>query len=259
MEEIMTLPLPYISVSVVSHGQLGMIVNLMHDIQTHCQSQSLEFLLTLNIDETVDFDVGSFFYPVKVIKNQTPKGFGANHNQAFNNSAGQLFCVVNPDIRFESCPFGVLSSSLSKLKLGVVAPVVRGPAGQIEDSVRQFPTPREILGKACGKSRESKYILRGEVVFPDWVGGMCMMFPRSVFSLLQGFDERYFLYYEDVDICARLNLAGFPVAVLPECTVVHHAQRSSHRSVRYLRWHISSMMRFFMSPVYMELKRLGRL
>jgi len=86
-----------------------------------------------------------------------------------------------------------------------------------------------------------------------------MMFPRSVFSLLQGFDERYFLYYEDVDICARLNLAGFPVAVLPECTVVHHAQRSSHRSLRYLRWHISSMMRFFMSPVYRELKRLGRL
>ena len=259
MEKIVQTSPPKISVSVVSHGQLGLIVNLMHDIQKHCQSQSLELLLTLNTEERVDFDTSGFFYPIRIIKNDVPKGFGANHNQAFKSSVGQIFCIVNPDIRFDVCPFGALISSFLGLNIGAVAPVVVNPTGQIEDSVRRFPTPGEILGKVFGKHKESGYVLQGAPVFPDWVGGMFMMFPRSIFAQLHGFDERYFLYYEDVDICARLNLAGFPVAVVPDCRVVHHAQRSSHRSIKYLRWHIRSMLRFFMSPVYLQLKKLGRL
>jgi GT2 family glycosyltransferase len=82
-----------------------------------------------------------------------------------------------------------------------------------------------------------------------------MLFPRQVFEQLHGFDERYFLYYEDVDMCGRLQLAGYKVAVCPQAQIVHHAQRSSHRSLKYLRWHLASMLRFFFSPVYRQLRK----
>jgi hypothetical protein len=90
--------------------------------------------------------------------------------------------------------------------------------------------------------------------FPDWVGGMAMLFPRAVFERLGGFDSRYFMYYEDVDICARTWLLGYHVIQCPMAKVVHDAQRSSHRSFKYLRWHLTSMCRFFLSPVYWRVR-----
>jgi N-acetylglucosaminyl-diphospho-decaprenol L-rhamnosyltransferase len=57
-----------------------------------------------------------------------------------------------------------------------------------------------------------------------------------------------------VDICARLRLLGYEVVVCPQSRVAHHAQRSSHRSFKYLRWHLKSMTRFFLSPVYWRVR-----
>jgi N-acetylglucosaminyl-diphospho-decaprenol L-rhamnosyltransferase len=88
---------------------------------------------------------------------------------------------------------------------------------------------------------------------------MFMVFNRAVFDQVGGFNERYFLYYEDVELCARLQLAGLRVVVKPGAQVVHHAQRSSHRNLKYLRWHVGSLLRFLTSSEYRQLKRLQRL
>lgn len=231
-----------------------MVLQLMKDIHDYCEKLDLELILTLNLDEELVFNQADFFYPVKVIRNLSPKGFGANHNQACRQAVGQYFCVINPDIRFESNPFPALLAQLKDATIGVVAPLVVGPSGDIEDSVRRFPTPWIILSKIGGRPEQPDYLLTTGRVEPDWVGGMFMLFPRPVFEQLHGFDERYFLYYEDVDLCGRLRLAGFSVAVCPDSQVVHHAQRSSRRSLKYLRWHLASMLRFFLSPVYRQLK-----
>ena len=259
MEKIAEMKPVSISLSVVSHGQMDLIALLMQDIQTYCRDLSIELILTLNIDEVLTVDVSGFFYPVRVVKNSIPKGFGANHNQAFKLALGDYFCIVNPDIRLDSNPFPGLTNGLESLHAGVAAPLVLGPLGQIEDSARRFPTPGKILDKALGKPRDADYPVQDQRILVDWVGGMFMLFPCSVFQGLNGFDERYFLYYEDVDLCARMSLAGLRVVLCPDSRVVHHAQRSSHRNMKYLRWHLVSMLRFFISPVYRQLKRLHRL
>lgn len=253
MEKIADSPQALLSISVVSHGQMALISGLMQDIQKHCSHLRIEFILTLNLDEPLPFQDPDFFYPVKIIRNLTPKGFGANHNQAFQHATGQYFCVINPDIRFGSDPFSELLTCLNHPTVGVMAPLVVGPAGALEDSARRFPTPSIILSKVFGQRKLADYSLNDQHIEPDWIGGMFMLFPRHVFQQLLGFDERYFLYYEDVDLCGRLQLAGYRVAVCPGSQVVHHAQRSSHRSLKYLRWHLASMLRFFMSPVYRQL------
>ena len=73
---------------------------------------------------------------------------------------------------------------------------------------------------------------------------MFMVFRTGVFKELGGFDERYFLYYEDVDLCLRLRHAGYEVILLPQVSAIHDARRQSHRNLRYLVIHASSLLRF---------------
>ena len=79
-----------------------------------------------------------------------------------------------------------------------------------------------------------------------------MLFRSSAFMRVGGFDEGFFLYYEDVDICARLRQCGESILACPAARVVHTAQRASRYNPRYALWHVSSMARYFV-------KHLGRL
>lgn len=248
-----------VSISVVSHGQMGLVSSLLADIQTYCATVSLEVILTLNVPEVMTVDTQGYGFPILVVANPVSKGFGANHNQALKQARGDVFCIVNPDIRFDSNPFPALLACFDKPEVGIVAPMVFGPDGTPEDSARLFPTPGKILRKALGQLPAHDYGVPPDNLSVDWVGGMFMLIPRKVFVSLGGFDERYFLYYEDVDLCARLSLLGSKIVLCPHSHVVHHAQRTSHRQLKYLRWHVSSMVRFFCSAGFWKLRRLGRL
>lgn len=243
-----------VSISVVSHLQIDLVAALLADIEAHCKSTHLELIMTLNLDEALPFSPDAFPWPVKVIRNASPKGFGANHNQAFACATGRYFCVMNPDIRLNNNPFNDLMSCLQDAAVAVAAPVVLDGQGVIDDTARRFPSPIGILRKAFGGSIGADYPVGGTPVHPDWVGGMFMLCPRAAFEEINGFDERYFLYYEDVDLCARLRLKGYEVVLCPQARVFHHARRSSHRSFKYARWHVTSMVRFFLSPVYWRLR-----
>ena len=243
-----------ISISIVSHLQCSLVDKLLADIESVCKASSIEVILTLNTHEEPPFAGRHFSFPIKTIRNQIPQGFATNHNQAFAHATGRYFCVMNPDIRLNNNPFPALLSCLQDSSVGVAAPIVVGEGGEMEDSARRFPTPFRIFCKAFGGCRDSDYVVKDAPFHPDWVGGMFMLFPRGIFERLGGFDQRYFLYYEDVDLCARLRLMGYEAAVCPQARVIHHAQRSSHRNFRYLRWHLRSMTRFFLSPVYRRLK-----
>ena len=248
-----------LTISVVSHSQCIFVKQLLNDINQHCKESKIEFILTLNVEEELPFGINDFSFSIKIIKNMYPIGFGANHNQAFAMATGFYFCVVNPDIRIDKNPFAELSLGLRDSTVGVIAPLVLGVSGNVEDSARRFPTFTKILRKVFSRHWTSDYPLQDKPVDVDWVGGMFMLFRRAVFAQFNGFNERYFLYYEDVDLCARMNLAGLRVVVNPAVQVVHHAQHSSHRSLKYLRWHLGSLLRFLTSVEYRQLKRLNRI
>jgi hypothetical protein len=254
MEKIAVGPSAKISISVVSHAQIHLVKDLLHDIDKHCRSSSIGVILTLNLEETLPFAVDGFSFPMTIIRNATPKGFAANHNQAFEHAAGRYYCVMNPDIRLEVDPFPALIGCLQDTSIGGVAPIVVDGKGEMEDSARRFPTPLRIFCKAFGGCKGIDYAMREETLFPDWVGGMFMLFPSGVFRKIKGFDTRYFMYYEDVDLCARLTLCGYRVALCHEVSVIHEARRASHANLRHLRWHVMSALRFFLSPVYRQLK-----
>ena len=234
---------------------MHLVEHLLMDLQSQCSTERIEIILTRNVPETYDFYIDDLTFPVCFIDNPSPKGFGANHNAAYKSATGDYFCVLNPDIRLMENPFPSLVAQAQQQSVGVVAPRILNPVGLREDSARRFPTPSELLHKALGGASE---VVSDEpyASAPDWVAGMFMLFPSPVFRAMGGFDERFFLYYEDVDICARLALAGYKRLVCSDVAVVHDARRSSHRRFSYAAMHLRSILRFFFSDVYRKVRKL---
>lgn len=242
-----------LTVSIVVHNQAEIAQELLGDISDLGDKLSAEIIFTVNTDEPLPFAVSAYHHSVKVIRNKKPKGFGANHNFAFKHSRGRYFCVLNPDIRLVGNPFDALIACLNDTKAGVVAPRIINPNGRIENSARRFPTPFSILSKAINKTSEVDYPHTNKYCLPDWIGGMFMLFPSDCFRRMEGFDERYFLYYEDVDLCARMKMVHRNVVLCPQATAIHDARCDSHHDMQYMRWHLSSMLRFFTSKGFLKL------
>lgn len=231
-----------IAVSVVSHGH-GAMVQYLVEQALACPEVS-RIIVTYNIPElSAAFSDGR----VEVIANSAPKGFGANHNAAFLRCRESFWCVLNPDIELGGNPFPALLESLKSDSVGLVAPLIKNPAGQIEDSVRHFPTLTLLAMKAWGKDNSRyEFTVDTSDFCPEWVAGMFMLFRAETFATLHGFDEGYFLYYEDVDICVRTWKAGFKIVVIPSVSAIHDARRASRVNWRHRRWHVTSMIRYLL-------------
>lgn len=232
--------------SVVSHGQRALLSVLLDDLKRHVKTP-FSLIVTENIPEEPPLPVENYPYSIEVVRNERAKGFGANHNSALDRAGGGEFCVLNPDIRLHSDPFPELLKVARNPDIGVVAPLVTGPDLSPEDHARDFPSVFTLAAKIFGHCPLTVRPATQSIYFPDWVAGMFMVFRSETMRSLGGFDERYFLYYEDVDLCARMRERGLEVAVCTKVSVIHAARRESHRSLRFASWHVRSALRFLAS------------
>jgi N-acetylglucosaminyl-diphospho-decaprenol L-rhamnosyltransferase len=235
-----------VTVSIVSHGHCSMLNNLLMQIND-LESPIAHVIITHNIPSNLMLDESSFSFQVTVIRNKFPSGFGRNHNQAFKYCATEYFCVLNPDVEFLKDPFYELIDCLKDKNIGIAAPIVFNSYGIIEDSHRKFPTPLLILKKVFFNEK-GLYKLDSEsrFTYPDWVAGMFMLARSSTYKILDGFDEKYFLYYEDIDFCLRSWRAKKSVVVSKNVSIIHNAQRDSHIKLKFFILHFKSMCRFFL-------------
>ena len=232
-----------VTVSVVSHGQISLVNQLLDDLSRHCLDE-LHVILTRNIQEPAPSLPSNWRHRLEIIENERQRGFGANHNAAFRRCDTPLFCVANPDIRLAEDPFPVLAAALERPRVAVAGPLVLDPQGFPEDSARKFPTAGGLLRKLFTHPRGPDYPVNGPLIEVDWLAGMFMAFRSEAFRAVKGFDQRFFLYYEDVDICARLNALGYKAVYQPEISVTHDARRASRRNLRLMRIHAASALRY---------------
>lgn len=233
-----------ISVSIVSHGQEMLVEKLLENLQSKLKCTNFEVLLTFNIPPKKNLDFSVYSFPLLLIENLVPKGFGTNHNAAFKKAHGEFFCVLNPDILFIDDPFSMLCNRLNIPEVGMVAPKIIDPEGILQDSAREYPSPLRILKRVLNRGKNQNVFLESEI---DWVAGMFMLFKSDVYNRLCGFDERYFMYCEDADICFRLKECSYKLVYINEVSVIHDAQRTSHKELKYVFWHAKSLIRFFIS------------
>lgn len=236
-----------VTISIVSHGHGALVAHLLRDLSRQTLADDLHVVLTLNLPEP-EPPASCAGLRVTVLRNDRPKGFGANHNAALRATDTPWVIVLNPDIRLDDATLiGSLIRNHSGDDVGLVAPLIVNSREEREDSIRRNLDPLSLFARAA--------LRRGTIVDPAgdpdrffWVAGMFMALPSRVWRAVGGFDERFFLYCEDYDLCARLNLRGYEVRVDPSLRAIHYAQRSSRTSLKYLRWHVASLVRVWLSP-----------
>jgi N-acetylglucosaminyl-diphospho-decaprenol L-rhamnosyltransferase len=180
---------------------------------------------------------------VRLIRNETNIGFGRAVNQGMAACSAPLVLIMNPDCRVNRGAVAALEAQLAAYDTCAVAgPRVLDPDGAVQGSARGDPDMWTGLFGRTGRLRGWFPLLpaaRRNVVTDaaigngtasvvvDWVSGACMLVRRSVFDAVGGFDEGYFMYWEDADLCRRLRARGYHVRYVPAATVVHKVGQSS--------------------------------
>jgi N-acetylglucosaminyl-diphospho-decaprenol L-rhamnosyltransferase len=182
-----------------------------------------------------------------VIRRTEPAGYGECVNQGAEEAGGDAFAVLNPDITWDD-PDVVerLSRQFDQPGVGLVAPALRLPDGDLQDSAREIPTPLDLLLRRRSPSQAKRgAIWRGGEV--PWVVGACFIVRRRAWDAVGGFDPAYFLYFEDVDLCWRLRCAGWKTYLDPGVVVRHDFQGASRNSLLSdrTRRHVASAARFY--------------
>jgi N-acetylglucosaminyl-diphospho-decaprenol L-rhamnosyltransferase len=243
-----------LTLSIVSHGHGALLPALLSDLAALPAAASLHVIVTLNVPSPA-FDPNAFPpLVIEVIRNSEPKGFGANHNAAFSHrhQDATWFGILNPDLRLPRDPFNpLLAAAEADPRLALLAPSIIGLSGRPEDAIRQNLTLCSLVHRTR-MPRVSLEVdrpaIKGQPFY--WLAGMFLLVRSDAFHALSGFDERFFLYCEDYDLCARFYVAGYGLASVPEAVAVHDAQRASHRSFKYLAWHLSSLLKVWTSRAF---------
>lgn len=235
-----------ITVSIVSHGQLGLIRPLLEQLDRFSDAVVEKVILTINIPEADVLGDASFRFPIERIENDAPKGFGANHNRAFRHCSTPWFLVLNPDIRFDRDVLAPLVAQAAP-DSGLLTPRILEPGKTEPEQHRAIITPLEILTR-----RRPDYV---RPTVPAWIPGLFMLFRSEAYAAIGGFDERFFMYGEDFDICARTRLAGWRLQVGEDLVALHDARRASHGSMRHLWWHLHSLLKVWCSRAYWDYMR----
>ena len=238
-----TSPSPHrpITVSIVSHGQLELIRPLLAQLDRWSAASIDKVVLTINIPEADALANTHWAFPLERIDNATPQGFGANHNRAFARCDTPWFLVLNPDIRFDRDVLTPLVAQ-ARPRSGLLTPRIVEPGKTAPEPHRAIITPLEIVTR-----NRADY---APPLVPAWIPGLFMLFRSEAYREIGGFDERFFMYGEDFDICARTQLAGCSLQVAEDLLARHDAQRASHVSSKHLYWHITSLLKVWMSATF---------
>jgi N-acetylglucosaminyl-diphospho-decaprenol L-rhamnosyltransferase len=193
---------------------------------------------------------------VQVLRSGINPGYGAGANHGLACVGSELVFVSNPDVVVHRGALAALSEVLSAdATLAIVGPRVEEPDGTRYPSARRFPSLLDgaghvLLGRLAPKNRFTRrYRMEdfdaSEPTAVDWVSGACFLARRRALCELGGFDEGYFMYAEDIDLCWRARRAGWGVSYVPQAVVTHlQGLSTSQHPYRMLVAHHRSAFRF---------------
>lgn len=174
-------------------------------------------------------------------------GYAAASNAGIRASDSEIVTLMNADIRADACgDFLSLIANFLDPEVAVAAPTLILPSGEIQDSARQVPRPHELVVRRW-LDRKRGQVRPTDASEVPWVVGACMLIRKEAFDAVGGFDERYPLYFEDVDFCVRLTEAGWKTLYDPTVRMDHFHRGDSRKSLlgASTRRHVRSAARFY--------------
>lgn len=220
-----------ISVSIVNTNSRDLLLACLDSLQKSVSTDiGVEVVVLDNASEDRSADaVRERFPDVRLIAQNFRAGFAANHNAVIRATGGRYVYVLNEDTVSDDWGFARMVSEMdAHPRVAALGPQLVYPDGRHQESAWRFPTPLvSVLGLPT-LGRLGIIQSRGERPRAvDWVMGAALLLRRQALEDVGLFDESFFIYFEEVDLCLRLRRAGWEVRYFPELTVVHHESQFS--------------------------------
>jgi GT2 family glycosyltransferase len=215
-----------VTVSIVNHEHREAVLESLRALEDDDGRRArVEVIVVDNVSQ--DGSPGAIreaFPGVHVIARAQRAGYGANHNAALAVARGRHALLLNDDTRVLPGAIDRLCAALdADAQVAVAAPCVRTPAGTVEPTLWPRPSLRvDVLGAL---RREAPPVADGEAI--GWAMGCALMVRTDAIRAVGGFDEAFFMYSEEIDLCTRLVDAGGRIASVPDAVVVHDGQAST--------------------------------
>ncbi len=227
---------PDLSIVIVTHNGCEMALRTLRSARASLGSLEAEWIVadSASTDGTPEA-IEREFDDVEVLRVPN-RGFAAGNNVGIAWAQGRYVLLLNPDVEVLEGSFAQLIAALdSRPDVGIASVVQRGSDGELQYSMRRFPSPGRDLGESLFaahwpvfksmqelETRSGLYRLETSA---DWVVGAFLCARAEAIASIGPMDERFFLYSEEIDWCLRAHQAGWDVRHLPVMTVTHHAGR----------------------------------
>ena len=223
--------------SIVSHNQSNLSYDLVISLLSS-QSVVVHYIENDPMSTLIDIDDSNLIK----FQNKKPKGFGENHNFAYrrlNLKNNDIFVICNPDISYVDTEFKKFLLLEKTLSYELATLRIIDNNGKVEDNVREKLNIINIF---------KRLLFREKYNYPCnnfWFAGMFLFCRSYVFKNLNGFDESFFLYCEDTDICYRARVLHIDLIFHKDISFIHSARRDSKRKLKYFFLHVKSLIKFW--------------
>jgi len=224
--------LPYdVVVSIASHDSLDALCGCLSTLPAACSGLRWKAVVLQNVPNPQDRVIEERFPWVTVHRNRHPRGFGANHNVVLGSvvdaNSSRYALVLNDDTSLSS---GAVTSLVADAdahpRRAAVGPATYSPDGSVQAVYLSFPTRlRSLLASALPSVRRAAPIADGR----GWLQGSCLLLRVEALRNVGLFDPRFFLFFEDIDLCRRLWGSGWQVAVCRTASITHAAHATVSR------------------------------
>jgi GT2 family glycosyltransferase len=233
-----------LSIIIVNYNVKEFLQNLIHSIEKASLNLTKEIIIVDNAsdDGSVEF-IGEKFPQIKLLANKKNLGFGKANNIGLGQAVGKYILLVNPDTLVAEDTFEKMIEFFeSNSEVGLAGCKILNPDGTLQLACRRsFPGPWTSFTKVTGLSSlfpNSKIFARYNLTYldenktyeVDAISGSFMMMRKEVYEKVGGFDEQFFMYGEDLDLCYRIQKSGFKIYYVHSAQIIHYKGESTKRS-----------------------------
>ena len=233
-----------LSIIIVNYNVKEFLQNLLHSAEKASSRISKEIIVIDNASDDGSVDIIKQKFPtVKLIENKNNIGFGSANNQGLKIAQGKYILFINPDCIVSENTFDKMISFFNEHPdCGLAGCKILNSDGSLQLACRRsFPGPWTSFTKVTGLSNlfpGSRIFARYNLTYldenktheVDAVSGSFMMIKRDAYEKVGGFDDQFFMYGEDLDLCYRVQKAGFKVYYVPDTQIIHYKGESTKRS-----------------------------
>lgn len=254
-----------LSIVIVNYNKYELTIKCIESVLQHTKEIDFEIIVMDNCSTNSSFDYLKEHFGnkenVHVFQNSSNTGFGDGNNKAVEKSKFNNIMFLNPDVLvLDNGIKELLEVLTSRSDVGIVGCKLLNQDMTLQYSCRRILPiykfilartplqkfiPRNIIEKI-----NSDYLMREsnheDELLVDWLMGSCLLLRKNEFLKISGFDHRYFMYFEDVDLCYQYNRMGKKVLYYPRVSMIHLHEQESVKKINKLTFiHLKSMVDFY--------------